>query len=354
MRQSISVPVFLLLFGPLAGCSTTNGRGELARSGRSGDAADVALRLTGDFDRLAIPVEPEGANRMLTATIRGSVPKSVWLAPNEASKHSAFLTKVDDGEYQINLYERAVYDALKGKPEGSFRIFAELPTGDIARSVSIRYTLAALPGELDFPWDKATVTLYQRSVRAIPGSRGQLFIQIGDITAGQVLVSVYGPENRPVLDMTSIRQGRALPVVVGQREYVLILDRLVNLLVGQDFAVFSLLPAEKWERDKIDRLLTSIETSGATFIRNGQELSGKHFAEFLRHKLGLSRELSVDQFIEEIASRSATTGNPYQVRTPDGEIADVAKWLRRQAAAIPGLDAPEPADESEIEPGPDE
>lgn len=117
---------------------------------------------------------------------------------------------------------------------------------------------------------------------------------------------------------------------------MLVVDRLVNLLVGRDFGVFSLMPRDEWERHKIDILLKMIETSDVTFIRNNEELTGAVFAEHLRQK----REhlfpgvVSVDQFIDQVASRSSLSGSPYQVKLPDGQILDVATWLPKQAIEI--------------------
>lgn len=325
-------------------CSATDGRieGSSAGDAPSGDAADVAIRLGGDLDHVSFPVDPSGSNRVLTATIRGGRPRSVWLAPNQASGNRAHLTKVDDGEYQINLYARAAYDALREGQDGSFRVFAELPSGETVGSVAIRYTIPAADVDVDFSWDKATVTLYQRSCKAIPGSNGRIVLDIGDITAGQVLVSAYGPGDQTVIDMTSMRVGSAVPMIVGDQTYMVVLDRLVNLFAGRDFAEFSFMSTEFWKKERIDRLLASIKASDATFIRNEQELDGRTFASHLRLKLGATerRHLPIDVFIEEIASRSWNTGQPYRVRQPDGETVDAAIWLRQQVAALSGDTAP--------------
>jgi len=269
---------------------------------------------------------------MLTATIRGAEPLSVWLAPTGASPARALLTRVDDREYQINLYETAVYDILRESEHDSFRIHAEIPGGETISSVAVRYALPKSVTTLDLPWDRSEVTIYQRSARKIPGSNGRIWLRIGDITAGQVIVSVSDTAGNAWVDMKSMRQGAATPFVVGGKTYRLVLDRLVNLLVGRDFAVFSLVPEDRWRRQSVQRLLATIEDSNLTFVRNGADLSATQFATRLRNKLGLigSAELSVDEFIEHVASQSSTTGHPYLVKHPDGSTEPVAGWLRRQ------------------------
>ena len=349
MDRLRSTPMFVLLLWFSTGCATTGGRAKQTppEESASGRLADVAIRLRGDLDNLVFPAEPAGANRMLTVTVRGGRPVAVWLAPNEEPRARTVLTKVDEGEYQINLYGRSVYEALSKQREGSFRVFVELPTGETARSVSIRYALTTAAEDLDFSWDKATTTLYQRSVRAFPGSQGRFRLTIGDITAGQVLVSVYGPRGTHVVDLRSMRPGNAFPIAFAQRTYMLVLDRLVNLLVGRDFAVFSLVSVEAWRRDRINRLLAAIEASDATFIRNDEELGRGAFVTLLRTKLGAYGHagLSVDEFIERIATGSQRSGEPYRVRTADGEVVAAAAWMR-QLATVQGRGTrrPEPVE----------
>ncbi len=97
---------------------------------------------------------------------------------------------------------------------------------------------------------------------------------------------------------------------------------------------FSLVSAETWRRDRINRLLAAIEASDATFIRNDAELGGEAFATLLRTKLGAYGHagLSVDEFIERIATGSQRSGEPYRVRTADGEVVEAATWMRQLAA----------------------
>ncbi|HVP10886.1 MAG TPA: DUF5329 family protein [Phycisphaerae bacterium] len=86
------------------------------------------------------------------------------------------------------------------------------------------------------------------------------------------------------------------------------------------------------DEDRIEQLLRFVEHSDVVFIRNGSEYDGAEAAAHLRDKLraaGLQHP-TVDQFIENIASRSSAVGQPYQVRLTDGRTVDAGPWLRMQ------------------------
>jgi len=113
----------------------------------------ISIRLTGVPDRLTFPL-PEGVNLVLTATIKGGEARSVWLAPNATSSSSrrVMLTKVDDGEYRINLAGREVHDLLKPHgADGEFRIFAKTADGTTIQSISVAYTMRVVPERWVFP-----------------------------------------------------------------------------------------------------------------------------------------------------------------------------------------------------------
>ena len=99
------------------------------------------------------------------------------------------------------------------------------------------------------------------------------------------------------------------------------------------YGVVTLMPLHQFERNKIDDLLRAIERTDATFVRNGKEMSGKGFATHLRGKHAHygPRNASLRTFIETVATRSSTTGEPYRVKLPNGEIVDASTWLQKQA-----------------------
>jgi predicted aspartyl protease len=89
------------------------------------------------------------------------------------------------------------------------------------------------------------------------------------------------------------------------------------------------------EPEKIERLLTALESSDAVFIRNGTEHSGKDAAEHLRGKLKQAggKITTAAEFIEQLASKSSLSGKPYQVRTPDGKVVEARAWFEAQLRA---------------------
>lgn len=197
---------------------------------------------------------------------------------------------------------------------------------------------SSVPDRLDFPWEAGRMTIDQRTSRKLPGVDGFVQVQLGDITADQVPVTIYGPNNEVVVGTTSMRQGDALSLPLVMQDYVLRLDRLVNLPIGDDYGIFSLLQPRMWQLDSIDHLLGIIAKSDATFLRNDEELNGHEFAAHLRRKYEYygPRNATVDQFIETIATRSSSTGRPYRIRRPDGQVDDLAVWLREQEVRTVG------------------
>ncbi len=99
------------------------------------------------------------------------------------------------------------------------------------------------------------------------------------------------------------------------------------------------------EEIKINKLLDLIEKSGATFIRNGEERSGKDAKEHLQYKVkmakrmffffGPERKVTIKEFIDEIASKSYISKEPYMIRLKPGEAPRPAsEWLHEQRVEI--------------------
>jgi hypothetical protein len=97
-------------------------------------------------------------------------------------------------------------------------------------------------------------------------------------------------------------------------------------------------PARPWamaaaERARIDQLIGLIASQKqARFIRNGSAYSGREAAAFLRRKFDKIGEHvgTAQQFIDQIASSSSTTGQPYLLQLADGRTMPVAELLREE------------------------
>lgn len=86
----------------------------------------------------------------------------------------------------------------------------------------------------------------------------------------------------------------------------------------------------------INALIAKIEIhKGLRFIRNGKEYSAAHAAEFLRRKWKekCAQVDSIEQFIETCATKSSTSGLPYQVKL-EGQTRPAADWLRELSASL--------------------
>ena len=180
----------------------------------------------------------------------------------------------------------------------------------------------------------ARITLVQRHDDEVPGSDGRLRVHIGDITRGQVALTLTNVDGRSLIPTTSVEEGDRLAFSFGGRRYGLAVLELRNELIGDDTAELEFY-AGKPERERIESLLDAVENSSLTFLRNGREYHGEEAAKHLRRKWRIAdgRIKTAEQFIANIATRSSTTGRPYQVRLPDGRVADLRPWLTQQVQA---------------------
>lgn len=115
------------------------------------------------------------------------------------------------------------------------------------------------------------------------------------------------------------------------------LRRLILTITVGLISSFSILASAELEQKKIDHLLASIEKSGATFERNGDIHKASEARSHLAFKLqrattsfiffGSKKEISADEFIEKIASKSSTSGVPYYIITNEGK-SELGPWLK--------------------------
>jgi Family of unknown function (DUF5329) len=100
---------------------------------------------------------------------------------------------------------------------------------------------------------------------------------------------------------------------------------LIALLAGPALAGVS--PAEQ---ARIDRLIDFVQSrKDVKFVRNGSEYSCEDAAKFMRGKMKSMGEhvTTAQQFIEQIATKSSTTGQPYLIRFSDGKTVPSAQFL---------------------------
>jgi hypothetical protein len=206
------------------------------------------------------------------------------------------------------------------------------------------------------------MTVKQRTTTVAPESDGTLSLTIDDITRGQVMASLADKEGKIVLAPTSMTAGKSAPFEFGGVSYALTLEELDNELVGEDSATFVIstpssemaepttAPAsggkppasaidgeQSVERAKIQRLIEHVGgLKGAVVIRNGAEHAPAEAAEHLRRKWDAAGDqiATADEFIDKIASKSSTSGEPYRIRTKEGKETDAGVYLRDQLKQI--------------------
>ena len=87
------------------------------------------------------------------------------------------------------------------------------------------------------------------------------------------------------------------------------------------------------EKARIDHLIHFVESRhDLKFVRNGRDYSCAEAAQFLRKKLESmgGQVTSAHHFIDQVATKSNTSGRPYLIRFPDGHTEPSAKFLREE------------------------
>ncbi len=106
-------------------------------------------------------------------------------------------------------------------------------------------------------------------------------------------------------------------------------------LLGAFFIFLSLAASTAFARDakqdaRIEHLISHVESlKGAVFIRNGTEYDTKAAGSHLRMKLGKAGDKvkTAEDFINGLASKSSTSGKPYQIRKTDGTLTDTRPYF---------------------------
>lgn len=182
-------------------------------------------------------------------------------------------------------------------------------------------------------------TVPQRSSSPVTGTSGKLSIRTGDITGGKVSAGLE-LEGGPLTASSSLRVGQTVRFEFDGAHYALVLTHLSNALVGQDFATFRLEaaapgPAGMPENEVIERLLQSVAgLQDAVLNRNGSDHPPAEAAEHLRRKWESEGEMTAEQFIDGIATKSSLSGRAYEIRHGDGRSEALADFLRAELKTI--------------------
>ena len=293
----------------------------------------IARRAPGTFRLVALDRE----RITLAAAVRGWG-RPAWLEPadvevlevsaRDAPQAMAGELRRGFAKVAPGSWELAVDDTLREawREAGALQVNFASGGGSVVE-------LRARPRGLDVS-EPIVVTVKQRERELVPGSNDYLRLAIDDVTAGQTLVELRTVEGDVLLNRRSVADGGLERFEFNGREYVLSLDKMVNLLIGDDFAVFSI-ATEAPSGPRVADLLRWVADSPHRFVRNGTEHNGRTASSHLRTKylIAGARVRTVDEFLEHIASGSSTTSLPYLVRFDDGSEQPLRDWLQARIAS---------------------
>ncbi|MBI5852429.1 MAG: hypothetical protein HZB39_15550, partial [Planctomycetes bacterium] len=195
---------------------------------RDGQAGEVHL-----LDAAGVPVE------VVPPWSRGPL----WVEPAAIATITAFgadAVVASAGDLATELIARgdvrrilAIDDALRAAWRSTGALRLEF-IGGRTRTVELRAVPAAIALPADGP---LVVTVKQRERVPVPGTNEWLRIAIDDVTASQTLVELDDADGNAVLTPRSMHDGEHATFKLGARDYVLAVDKLVNFLIGDDFAI---------------------------------------------------------------------------------------------------------------------
>ena len=92
--------------------------------------------------------------------------------------------------------------------------------------------------------------------------------------------------------------------------------------------------ASTQENAVIDHLMAYVQQSSCKFARNGTWYSGSVARQYLQAKLDAASVLepigSAEAFIEKIATKSSSSGEPYLVKCGTSEVSQSGPWLTQE------------------------
>lgn len=111
---------------------------------------------------------------------------------------------------------------------------------------------------------------------------------------------------------------------------------LIALLLGAVASAAYAASRPAGEQSKIDWLIDQVGSSGATFIRNGQEYEAKKAVSHLKSKLFFAgnRVQTAHDFIVGVASHSEQSGKIYEIRFADGKQKPLGDWLTERLTEL--------------------
>jgi hypothetical protein len=114
----------------------------------------------------------------------------------------------------------------------------------------------ALPSQSKLSDGRLQVALHQRGTKELQLPAGPVVVRVGDVTGGQVMVSVQHRDGKILLDDVSLESGEVTKFVGGGQPYFLRVNRLKNFLVGNDIVELEI----ALSRDRLSARTTAAES----------------------------------------------------------------------------------------------
>ncbi len=106
---------------------------------------------------------------------------------------------------------------------------------------------------------------------------------------------------------------------------------VLSWLILLTFTIFPLFALGQMDlmNEEIDYLISSVGKDGCTFIRNGNKYTRIDARAHLKSKRRRNAHIidSTEEFIEKIASQSATSGKPYLIRCKSENQQNAGEWF---------------------------
>lgn len=96
--------------------------------------------------------------------------------------------------------------------------------------------LRAIPAALDLPGEQARFTVVQRRSEDVPGTHGYVEVHLGDITGGQVAITLRAADGQVFATAQSAKVGDVVHFDLRGQRHVVVVEKLVNMLIGDDHA----------------------------------------------------------------------------------------------------------------------
>jgi hypothetical protein len=120
-------------------------------------------------------------------------------------------------------------------------------------------------------------------------------------------------------------------------------NKLILYICWLSIALITLFSQASTVDKEVNHLITFIAHSDATFIRNGNNHTSTEAAEHLamKYKKGKRYAKTADDFIKNLATKSAWSGKAYTVILKDGTQLTANVWLTAELRKVRNTEKPQ-------------